>query len=137
MLFMRDTLLTDRQREVLRYRKQGLTQQQIADIIGTSKANVCTIEKAALENINRAKETILFFYSLDATFLCVIKAGIDLLSVPSLIYKEAEKKGIKVKYDTINLLNHIRTNIPEKCRGRHIRDEFIIFINESGELYYE
>ena len=42
---MKDGLLTDRQREVLRYRKQGLTQQQIADIINTSKANVCTYRK--------------------------------------------------------------------------------------------
>ena len=47
---MKQGLLTDRQKEVLRYRKQGLTQQQIAEIIHTSKANVCTIEKAALEN---------------------------------------------------------------------------------------
>ena len=53
---MKDGLLTDRQMEVLRYRKQGLTQQQIADIISTSKANVCTIEKSAMENIKRAKE---------------------------------------------------------------------------------
>ncbi len=34
---MKDGLLTERQMEVLRYRKQGLTQQQIADIISTSK----------------------------------------------------------------------------------------------------
>ena len=54
---MKDGLLTERQMEVLRYRKQGLTQQQIADIISTSKANVCTIEKSAMENIRRAKET--------------------------------------------------------------------------------
>ena len=52
---MKDGLLTDRQMEVLRYRKQGLTQQQIADIISTSKANVCTIEKSAMENIRRGK----------------------------------------------------------------------------------
>ena len=32
---MKDGLLTERQMEVLRYRKQGLTQQQIADIIST------------------------------------------------------------------------------------------------------
>ncbi|MGE4375009.1 MAG: LuxR C-terminal-related transcriptional regulator, partial [Methanoculleus sp.] len=30
---MKQGLLTDRQKEVLRYRKQGLTQQQIAEII--------------------------------------------------------------------------------------------------------
>jgi Tfx family DNA-binding protein len=54
---MKDSLLTERQKEVLRYRKKGLTQQQIADIIGTSKANVCTIEKAALENIRRSSSS--------------------------------------------------------------------------------
>ena len=72
---MKDGLLTDRQMEVLRYRKQGLTQQQIADIISTSKANVCTIEKSAMENIRRAKETLEFLYTLDATHLCVIPNG--------------------------------------------------------------
>lgn len=72
---MKQGLLTGRQREVLRYRKQGLTQQQIADIICTSKANVCTIEKAAYENIEKAKETLEFLYTLDATRLCTIKPG--------------------------------------------------------------
>ena len=72
---MKDGLLTDRQMEVLRYRKQGLTQQQIADIISTSKANVCTIEKSAMENIRRAKETLEFLYTLDATHLCTIPSG--------------------------------------------------------------
>ncbi|WP_048114819.1 LuxR C-terminal-related transcriptional regulator, partial [Methanoculleus sp. MH98A] len=33
---MKQGLLTDRQKEVLRYRKKGLTQQQIAEIIHTS-----------------------------------------------------------------------------------------------------
>jgi Tfx family DNA-binding protein len=134
---MKDTLLTERQKEVLRFRKQGLTQQQVADRIGTSKANVCTIEKAALDKIRRAKETIMFLYSLDARPLCMVKAGTDLLDVPPLIYREAEKMGIKVRYDTINLLNHIRTTIAGRCRGRQIRDDLTIYINEYGDLYYE
>jgi Tfx family DNA-binding protein len=134
---MKDTLLTDRQKEVLRFRKQGLTQQQIADRIGTSKANVCTIEKAALDKIRRAKETIMFLYSLDASPLCVIKAGMDLLEVPPLIYREAEKRGIKVKYDTISLLNHVRNAAAERCRGRNLLDEITVYINNEGELYYE
>ena len=36
LITMKDTLLTDRQKEVIRYRKQGMTQQQIADRLGTS-----------------------------------------------------------------------------------------------------
>ncbi|MBP1928540.1 Tfx family DNA-binding protein [Methanolinea mesophila] len=133
---MKEGLLTDRQKEVLRYRKQGLTQQQIADIIDTSKANVCTIEKSAMENIRRAKETLDFLYTLDATHLCTIPAGSDLLEVAPFIYREAAKLGIKVKYDTISLINKLRESSPERFKARHIRENIEVYINEEGDLYF-
>jgi Tfx family DNA-binding protein len=133
---MKEGLLTDRQKEVLRYRKQGLTQQQIADIIDTSKANVCTIEKSAMENIRRAKDTLEFLYTLDATHLCTVQAGTDLLEVAPIIYKEAEKIGIKVKYDTISLINKIRESTPERFRARHVREHIEVYINDEGDLYF-
>ncbi|NTU99557.1 MAG: Tfx family DNA-binding protein, partial [Methanoregulaceae archaeon] len=121
---------------VLRYRKQGLTQQQIADIIQTSKANVCTIEKSAVENIRRARETLDFLYTLDATHLCTIIAGMDLLDVAPFIYREAEKIGIKVKYDTISLINKVRESTPERFRARHVREAIEVYINDEGDLYF-
>jgi HTH-type transcriptional regulator, fmd operon transcriptional regulator len=133
---MKQGLLTDRQKEVLRYRKNGLTQQQIAEIISTSKANVCTIEKAAMENIARARETLEFLYTLDASHLCTLKAGMDLLKTAETIYSEAEKVGIKVKYDTISLINRLRDSNPERFRARYIREDVEIYINEDGELYF-
>jgi Tfx family DNA-binding protein len=128
---MKDGLLTDRQMEVLRYRKQGLTQQQIADIISTSKANVCTIEKSAMENIRRAKETLEFLYTLDATHLCLIPNGTDLFEVP-----EAEKINIKVKYDTISLINRMRESRPQCCKARVICEDIHVYITDAGELYF-
>jgi Tfx family DNA-binding protein len=133
---MKQGLLTDRQKEVLRYRKKGLTQQQIAEIIHTSKANVCTIEKAAFENIARAKETLEFLYTLDAAHLCTLKIGLDLLKAPEIIYAEAEKIGIKVKYDTITLINRLRDSNPDKFRGRQVREDVEVYINEDGDLYF-
>lgn len=133
---MKDGLLTDRQKEVLRYRKQGMTQQQIADIISTSKANVCTIEKSAMENIKRARETLEFLYTLDATHLCTIQGGTDLLEVPPIVYREAEQLGIKVKYDTISLINKLRESAPERFRARQVRDTIDVYINDEGELYF-
>ncbi|HUU76312.1 MAG TPA: Tfx family DNA-binding protein [Methanoregulaceae archaeon] len=133
---MKDGLLTDRQKEVLRYRKQGLTQQQIADIISTSKANVCTVEKSAMENIRRAKDTLEFLYTLDATHLCTVQAGTDLLDVSPFIYGEAEKMGIKVKYDTISLINKLRESLPERFKARHIRENIEVYINDEGDLYF-
>ncbi|MDV2481541.1 Tfx family DNA-binding protein [Methanoculleus sp. Wushi-C6] len=133
---MKQGLLTDRQKEVLRYRKKGLTQQQIAEIIHTSKANVCTIEKAALENISRARETLEFLYTLDAVHLCTLQGGLDLLKAPDMIYSEAEKMGLKVKYDTITLINRLRDTNPDRFRGRQVRENVEIYINEDGDLYF-
>jgi Tfx family DNA-binding protein len=133
---MKQGLLTERQKEVMRYRKQGLTQQQIADLIHTSKANVCTIEKAALENIRKARETLDFLYTLDATHLCTIRAGTDLFDVAKLIYAEAEKLGIKVSYDTISLINRLRESNPEWFKARFVREDVEVYINKDGELYF-
>lgn len=133
---MKDGLLTGRQREVLRYRKQGLTQQQIADIIATSKANVCTIEKSANENIRRAKETLEFLYTLDSTHLCTVPAGTDLFDVPALIFSEAEKLNIKVSYDTISLINHLRASRPQSFRARCICEPVEVYLTNNGEVYF-
>jgi hypothetical protein len=133
---MKDGLLTDRQMEVLRYRKQGMTQQQIADIISTSKANVCTIEKSAMENIRRAKETLEFLYTLDATHLCTIPSGTDLFEVPGMIFAEAEKAKIKVKYDTISLINRLREARPQSYKARCICEDVQIYITDEGEIYF-
>ncbi len=134
---MKEGLLTDRQKEVLRYRKAGLTQQQIADIIQTSKANICTIEKSAMENIQRARETLDFFYSLDARHLLTIEKGSDLLDATKRIYEEAEKFGIKVKYDSIHLMNRIREEIPEKNKSRFVREKIEVYLKDDGDLYFE
>ena len=133
---MKDGLLTDRQMEVLRYRKQGLTQQQIADIISTSKANVCTIEKSAMENIRRAKETLEFLYTLDATHLCTIPSGTDLFEVPAIVFREAEKINVKVKYDTISLINRLRESKSQCCKARQVCEDIIVYITDQGEIYF-
>ena len=133
---MKQGLLTGRQREVLRYRKQGLTQQQIADIINTSKANVCTIEKAAYENIEKAKETLEFIYTLDATHLCTIKAGTDLFDAAGEIFSEAEKLKIKVRYDSLDLIHRLKEANPEKFRGRFVREDVDVYINKDGDLCF-
>jgi Tfx family DNA-binding protein len=130
-------LLTDRQKEVLRYRKQGMTQQQVADILGTSKANICTIEKSAQENVRRARETLKFMYTLDARLLCVIPSGTDLLDVPTRIFREASDRSVKVRYDTIGLINRLRDSIPQEVHGRFVKDEIHVYLNDDGEIYFE
>jgi transcriptional regulator with XRE-family HTH domain len=52
------SFLTKRQLAVLRLRQAGLTQEEIARRIKTTRANISLIEKRARENVERSKETI-------------------------------------------------------------------------------
>jgi len=133
---MRGGLLTDRQIEVLRYRKKGLTQQQIADIIHTSKSNVSSIEKNARENIQIAKETMSLFYALDASHLCTLEGGSDLFDSAPLIIQEAGKTGISLNTDLIDLINRLRAEYPDGIHGRLIREDIEVFLRNDGKLYF-
>lgn len=90
-----------------------------------------------MENIKRARETIEFFHSLDSRHLCTIGKGQDLLESVQQVFDEAEKIGIKVKYDTVQLMNRIRDEIPEKNRSRYVRNPIEVYIKDDGDLYFE
>lgn len=134
---MKTGLLTERQIEVLRCRRQGLTQQQIGDTMGCSKANVCTLEKSAMENVRRAHETLQFMYSLDGQFLCVIPIGTDLLAVPEQVFREADERGVKVRHDTIDLINRLLETAPQHIQARYVMGEVRVYLSDDGEVYFE
>jgi HTH-type transcriptional regulator, fmd operon transcriptional regulator len=133
---MDECLLTDRQIQVMKYRKSGMTQQQIADLTHTTKANVCTIEKSARENIVRAKKTLEIYYALDGRTLCTIPAGTDLFdSVPKII-EEANKAGVNLAVDQMDIINRLRDECPHRIHGRFIKKDIDVFLGESGWLNF-
>ena len=55
-----ESVLTRRQAEVLALRERGVRQSVIADRLGTSRANVSSVEASARENVAKARETVSF-----------------------------------------------------------------------------
>jgi len=133
---MDETLLTYRQIQVMKYRKNGMTQQQIADLIHTSKANVCTIEKSARENVLRAKKTLEIYYALDGRTLCTIPAGTDLFDTVPKIIEEAGKAGVKLTVDPMDIINRLRDECPHRIHGRLIKNDIEVFLEPSGWLNF-
>ncbi|WP_321506257.1 Tfx family DNA-binding protein [uncultured Methanoregula sp.] len=131
---MRETLFTERQKEVLRYRKHGMTLQQIADILGTSKANICSIEKKAMRKVRFAQETLEFLRTLDAHLLCTMAAGSDLFDSIPILIEEARKTGISLPDDPMDLINRIRSENPDNIRGRYIKKDIPVYLSSDGIL---
>lgn len=128
-------LLTDRQKMVIQFRKEGMTQQEIADELKTTRSNISLIEKSANDNIRLAKEALDYIYSLEATLVCTLSAGSELTQEIFLIYKAARQTGIKVQYDTGALLSRILTAVPEKISDGTIREDINVYLNLTGIIY--
>lgn len=128
-------LLTDRQKMVIQYRKDGLTQQEIADLLQTTRSNISLIEKSANENIRLAKEALAYVYSQNSTLIYTIAAGGELTREAYSIYKSARRLSIKVQYDTGALINRIMLAVPEKLAGTTVKEDINIYLNSTGIIY--
>jgi hypothetical protein len=130
----KETFLTDRQAEILTMRKKGMTQAEIAKIKKTTRGNICIIEKTALRNVERANNTIKFYKTLEAPISLTIPVGTDLLDIPKMIFKAADKKRIKISIDSAMIVVKLKTQVPYKMHGRLITNEIDISADEHGNL---
>ncbi|MCX6689111.1 MAG: Tfx family DNA-binding protein [Methanoregula sp.] len=81
----------------------------MARLLNTMRQNIYALETNANKNIQRAKNTLNFYNTLDARLLCTVKEGDDLIDAITNILNEAKKTGILVTVEPIDLANRLRT----------------------------
>jgi hypothetical protein len=130
----KDTHLTERQIKVFRLRARGHTQAEIARQFGTSRANISAIEKKAMINIDRAKNTLNLTKMLEAPLWFIVKPEEDLNDIVKKIYEKADSNGIHISQNFPALANLIQEKAKEKIRGRRVILEMEIAITKDGEV---
>ncbi len=133
---MKYGFLTERQFEVLKLRAQGLTQEEIAKILGTSRENVSVIEKRAKEKVEKARETIRAFESLNPVKI-VLPQGLNLFSAPEVVFQKADMHGIKVRYNSTALIGIIRRKAGDKISVNTIAEPVEIKLLRNGDVIIE
>ncbi|AEF96586.1 Tfx family DNA-binding protein [Methanotorris igneus] len=128
------SFLTEMQIKVLELRRKGLTQEEIAKMLGTSRANISMIEKRAKENVEKAKNTLRIYNQIFAPLVINIEKDTDVLKIPEIVFKKADEKGIHVKYSTLDILEFIRKNAKNYVEKRVVKESFKIYVLENGEL---
>lgn len=102
-----ESVLTRRQAEVLALRERETSQAEIADLLGTSRANVSGIESSARRNVEHARETVAFAEALAAPVRVAIDPGTDLYDVPDLVYEACDEAGVKVGPSAAELMRRV------------------------------
>jgi len=127
--------LTEKQALVWALRAAGMTQVQIAAIWGTSRANVCMLEKAAKAKIEKARETIAFDEQLRAPLRLSFRPGELLLDIPPRIYRAADHADIKVRADGPMVMQQVLSEVPECVVDNRLIKATLVMVTLEGRLY--
>ncbi|SEH61763.1 hypothetical protein SAMN05192561_11339 [Halopenitus malekzadehii] len=129
-----DGVLTRRQAEVLVLRERGLKQSAIANLLGTSRANVSSVEASARENVDKARETIAFIEALSAPVRVEIPAGTDLYDVPGRVYDACDEAGVKVNRTAPELMKVVSDAAGDAVHGREVRRRLFVTVSGDGTV---
>lgn len=128
------SVLTRRQAEVLALRERGVRQAEIAERLGTSRANVSSIEASARANIEKARETVAFADALTAPVRVEIDAGTDLYDVPKRVYDACDDAGVKVNHTAPHLMELVSDAAGDAVQGREVRRNLFVGVTSDGSV---
>ncbi len=127
-----ESLLTSRQAEVLKLRRRGLSQQEVAEVLGTTRSNVSILEKRAIANVNRARATLREWTMIQAPVSVAVPAGTDLFEVPALVFDQADRSGIKLDAGSVDIVVQIRSKAPTALKKRVILRDLQVAVTDDG-----
>ncbi|NJE11276.1 Tfx family DNA-binding protein [Thermococcus sp. MAR1] len=126
------SFLTDQQIRILRLRAKGLKQSEIAEMLGTSRANISILERRALEKIEKARNTILIWEQINSKISVEVRKGEDIFTVPGRLFKKADELKIKVPYSTAEIIAFLVEHAP--VEDRLAKRDFTLFLDAKDRL---
>jgi len=129
---MGKSFLTEQQIKILRLRAKGLKQSEIAEMLGTSRANISILERRALDKIEKARNTLLLWEQINSKISLDVRAGEDIFTVPERLFRKADELGIKVPYSTAEIIAFLVEHAP--VEDRLVRRDFTLFLDAKDRL---
>ena len=129
-----ESVLTRRQAEVLVLREADVAQADIAEELGTSRANVSSVESSARENVAKARETVSFAEVLAAPVQLTVEGGTDLYDVPNQVYSACDDADVKVNRTAPELMKLIGDAAGDAVHGRAVQRDLIVTVTSDGEV---
>ncbi len=128
------SVLTRRQAEVLALRERDVPQADIAQQLGTSRANVSSIEASARTNVEKARETVAFAEALNAPVQVSVAAGTDLYDIPSRVYAACDDAEVKVNQTAPELMKSVSDAAGDAVSGREVKRDLLVGVTMNGTV---
>jgi hypothetical protein len=129
-----ESSLTPRQAQVLVLREQELTQEEIADRWGTSRANVANVEASARANLEKAQETVAFVDQLLAPLAVRIDRGTDLYDVPDRVFQFCDDCDVKADVSAMDLIDRVANEAGRAVRNGSLSRTVVVEVGSDGSI---
>ena len=134
MVSARSTVLTDRQVEVLELREKGYTQQEVADVLGTTDSNVSAIERAAEANVEKARRTLELVRTLRSPARFTVRSGAYFDDLVDEVYSRGDEAGIKIGLCRPELYAHLYGTLEEDTSQNRLENPVEIGLTKNGDV---
>lgn len=126
--------LTERQYRVLACRGKGLTQNETARELQTTRANVSMIELRAKRKVAQARETLRAYQSTLTDHSVLVSKGTRLYDIPPTVLREGDRYGVHVQSNIVEIVRVVK-NVRPSCLvdGKTTRGIVLVF-NQKGKL---
>ena len=129
-----ETVLTDRQVEVLELRERGYTQREVADELGTTGSNVSAVERAAEANVQKARRTLELVRTLRAPARFAVESGTSFDDLVSEVYERGDEAGVKVSHCRPELYAHLYGALDDAVSQNSVTAPVTVGLTREGEV---
>ena len=134
MISAESTILTDRQIAVLDLRERGLTQQEVAEEFDTTGSNVSAIERAAENNVEKARRTLELVRTIRSPIQFSVSPGTSFDDLVASVYAHGDEAGIKIAYCRPELYTHLYGVLEEYTNQNELTTTIDVGITTDGEV---
>ncbi|MCW4012185.1 MAG: Tfx family DNA-binding protein [Candidatus Bathyarchaeota archaeon] len=126
--------LSPQQYKVLKLRVEGKSQEETAEILGTTRQNISLIERRAHKNIEKAEETITAYKELMKATSIIIKSDTHLIDVPRLVVDAADEAGVRLRADFTRIYNEFKFIVPNNVDRTKVVEPIKVLILKDGDI---
>lgn len=134
MVSPESTALTERQVEVLELREGGRTQQQVAELLGTTDSNVSAVERAAVQNVEKARRTLELIRVLRSSVRFTVDAGTSFDELVDRVYRQGDEAGTTVAYCRPELYSHLFEQLEPQTSHNRLEVPVEVGLTRDGEV---
>ena len=115
-----NSFLTERQREIMRMRRNNMKKSEIAKILKITRQDVTILEKRAMINIEKAFNTIQMAYEEGLSVRVAIGKDTQILDAIKEILAAGDRKNIKIRSSIPEIFTLLKI-----CHGTNIKNGII------------